>query len=155
MSSRLQRDGLPHSDIGGSAVVCTSPPLFAAYRVLRRLREPRHPPCALGSLPYRAAAPKDRDMSLCSSSPCGDERLRHSCRKTPGLSANSRLSCFCSFHSPPSLVNELFIPKGRKAKPNSRPASSLDKHPGAIVLSRDSPNDGETLKSWRISDSNR
>ena len=28
-------------------VICTSPRLFAAYRVLHRLREPRHPPCAL------------------------------------------------------------------------------------------------------------
>ena len=39
--------GLPHSDICGSQVICTSPQLFAAYRVLRRLREPRHPPYAL------------------------------------------------------------------------------------------------------------
>jgi hypothetical protein len=51
LSSRLQRDGLPHSDTCGSKVVCTSPHLFAAYHVLRRLREPRHPPCALISLP--------------------------------------------------------------------------------------------------------
>ena len=28
-------------------VICTSPQLFAAYRVLRRLWEPRHPPYAL------------------------------------------------------------------------------------------------------------
>ena len=28
-------------------VICTSPQLFAAYHVLRRLREPRHPPFAL------------------------------------------------------------------------------------------------------------
>jgi len=46
-STRLQRDRLPHSDICGSMVVCTSPQLFAAYHVLRRLREPRHPPYAL------------------------------------------------------------------------------------------------------------
>ena len=39
--------GLPHSDTCGSKVVCTSPQLFAAYRVLRHLWEPRHPPCAL------------------------------------------------------------------------------------------------------------
>ena len=45
--SRLQRDGLPHSEISGSKVVCTSPKLFAAYHVLHRLWEPRHPPCAL------------------------------------------------------------------------------------------------------------
>ena len=43
----LQLCGLPHSDIYGSKVICTSPQLFAAYHVLRRLREPRHPPYAL------------------------------------------------------------------------------------------------------------
>ena len=39
--------GLPHSDIRGSRVICTYPRLFAAYHVLLRLREPRHPPSAL------------------------------------------------------------------------------------------------------------
>ena len=43
----LQTDGLSHSEICGSMAICTSPQLFAAYRVLHRLREPRHPPCAL------------------------------------------------------------------------------------------------------------
>ena len=41
------RGGLPHSEIHGSQVNCTSPWLIAAFRVLHRLREPRHPPCAL------------------------------------------------------------------------------------------------------------
>ena len=40
-------DGLPHSDICGSRCICHSPQLFAACHVLLRLREPRHPPCAL------------------------------------------------------------------------------------------------------------
>ena len=43
----LQPAGLPHSDIRGLMVVCTSPQLFAAYHVLRSLWEPRHPPYAL------------------------------------------------------------------------------------------------------------
>ena len=43
----LQPAGLPHSDICGSTLVCSSPQLFAAYHVLLRLWEPRHPPCAL------------------------------------------------------------------------------------------------------------
>ena len=43
----LQPAGLPHSDIPGSTAICASPELFAAYHVLRRLREPRHPPSAL------------------------------------------------------------------------------------------------------------
>ena len=42
--------GLPHSDISGSTLVCSSPKLFAAYHVLHRLLAPRHSPCALSSL---------------------------------------------------------------------------------------------------------
>ena len=44
---RRLADGLPHSDIRGSRDICSSPRLFAAYHVLLRLREPRHPPFAL------------------------------------------------------------------------------------------------------------
>ena len=43
----LQPAGLSHSEISGSKVICTYPELIAAYHVLHRLREPRHPPCAL------------------------------------------------------------------------------------------------------------
>ncbi len=43
-------EGLPHSEILGSKVVCTSPRLIAAYHVLHRLLVPRHPPYALSSL---------------------------------------------------------------------------------------------------------
>ena len=39
--------GLPHSEIHGSRDICSSPWLIAACHVLLRLREPRHPPCAL------------------------------------------------------------------------------------------------------------
>ena len=43
----LQCIGLPHSEICGSKVICTYPQLIAAYHVLHRLWEPRHPPFAL------------------------------------------------------------------------------------------------------------
>ena len=43
----LQTAGLSHSEIRGSRVICTYPQLIAAYHVLHRLCEPRHPPCAL------------------------------------------------------------------------------------------------------------
>ena len=43
---------LPHSDISGSSLICSSPKLFAACRVLHRLLMPRHSPCALFSLTY-------------------------------------------------------------------------------------------------------
>ena len=54
--------GLPHSDTHGSMAVRASPWTFAACRVLRRLREPRHPPYALArfslSLVTRHASPR-------------------------------------------------------------------------------------------------
>ena len=52
----LQAAGLSHSEIRGSKVICTYPRLIAAYRVLHRLREPRHPPCALSYFPHTTAA---------------------------------------------------------------------------------------------------
>ena len=42
--------GFPHSDICGSKLICSSPQLFAACHVLRRLPMPRHSPCALSRL---------------------------------------------------------------------------------------------------------
>ena len=39
--------GLSHSEIFGSKIICIYPKLIAAYHVLHRLHEPRHPPCAL------------------------------------------------------------------------------------------------------------
>ena len=49
----LQAGGLSHSEIRGSRDICSYPRLIAAYHVLHRLREPRHPPCALSYLSYR------------------------------------------------------------------------------------------------------
>ena len=43
----LQHAGFSHSDIRASRVICTYARLFAAYHVLLRLQEPRHPPYAL------------------------------------------------------------------------------------------------------------
>ena len=57
----LQTDGLSHSEIRGSQVICTSPRLIAAYHVLRRLHEPRHPPCALDYFLGRRHAGKRHD----------------------------------------------------------------------------------------------
>ena len=42
--------GFPHSDIRGSKLTRSSPRLFAACHVLRRLLAPRHPPNALLTL---------------------------------------------------------------------------------------------------------
>ena len=54
----LQTGGLSHSEIRGSTVTCTYPWLIAACHVLRRLREPRHPPCALNYFLAVAACPR-------------------------------------------------------------------------------------------------
>ena len=45
--SAVARTGLPHSEIPGSKVICTSPELIAACHVFHRLLKPRHPPSAL------------------------------------------------------------------------------------------------------------
>ena len=55
--ARLPRAGFPHSDTRGSQAVRASPRLFAACRVLPRLREPRHPPRALRYLSRTGARP--------------------------------------------------------------------------------------------------
>ena len=52
MITGLQPAELPHSEMSGSKVVCTYPNLIAAYHVLHRLLEPRHPPFALSFFFY-------------------------------------------------------------------------------------------------------
>ena len=44
--------GFPHSEIRASIGICPYARLIAAYHVLRRLREPRHPLCALVCFPF-------------------------------------------------------------------------------------------------------
>ena len=44
--------GLPHSEIRASRDICSYARLIAACHVLLRLREPRHPSCALLSFPF-------------------------------------------------------------------------------------------------------
>ena len=43
--------GFSHSGTPGSTAACAYPGTIAACRALRRLREPRHPPCALALFP--------------------------------------------------------------------------------------------------------
>ena len=52
MDDAVTRAGLPHSDIRASTGICPYARLFAACHVLLRLREPRHPSCALLSFPF-------------------------------------------------------------------------------------------------------
>ena len=55
-SLSIPSEGLPHSDTHGSKLICSSPWLFAACRVLLRLPVPRHSPCALSSLNFMSFA---------------------------------------------------------------------------------------------------
>ena len=48
----LNAGGLPHSEIRASRDICSLARLIAACHVLLRLREPRHPSCALFSFPF-------------------------------------------------------------------------------------------------------
>src|ERR1044072_915312 len=56
--------GLPRSEIPGSKLVCSSPGLIAAYRVLHRLLAPRHSPYALSSLTTSVSNSRDDRQSL-------------------------------------------------------------------------------------------
>ena len=47
--------GLSHSETRGSTAICAFPRIIAAYHVLRRLCEPRHPPFALSYFPFSLA----------------------------------------------------------------------------------------------------
>ena len=79
--------GLPHSDIRGSKGICPSPRLFAACRVLLRLREPQASPMRPSSLSFFL-------------SPCSCLCAR---RRRPCLSARAALDCLArSFRAPPS-----------------------------------------------------
>src|SRR5215813_12677807 len=49
----MSQRGFPHSEIPGSKLICSSPGLIAAYRVLHRLLVPRHSPYTLSSLTIR------------------------------------------------------------------------------------------------------
>ena len=57
----LQPPGLSHSEIRGSMAICAYPRLIAAYHVLHRLNEPRHPPCALSYFLSTLLYPSARD----------------------------------------------------------------------------------------------
>ena len=57
--------GFPHSEISGSSLICSSPKLIAACRVLHRLLMPRHSPCALISLTYLVLELTSSHLELC------------------------------------------------------------------------------------------
>lgn len=72
-----QRGGLPHSDISGSKVACTSPKLFAACHVLHRLYAPRYPPNALKTFDLSTSRHAQKSDQICLlASPLSRHRLK-------------------------------------------------------------------------------
>ena len=76
--------GLPHSDIRGSLGICPSPRLFATCHVLLRLREPRHPPCALRSFRFNGM-PDDILLARAKPAPPKPFAYRHPCGRRRSL----------------------------------------------------------------------
>src|SRR5512140_806191 len=70
--------GLPHSDISGFKRVCRSPDLIAAYRVLHRLRVPRHPPSAFTRLTTTVVKQSTRDLHRVNTALLPKERVSDS-----------------------------------------------------------------------------
>ena len=68
--ARVAPGGLSHSDPRESMAPCASSRIFAACRVLRRRRMPRHPPCALSRL-----IPRSSDIALASHERLGPRLL--------------------------------------------------------------------------------
>ena len=105
--------GLPHSDIRGSRGICPSPRLFAACHVLLRLREPRHPPCALGPFRFFFMEPSLAWYDIFSSFlPCGNPDAPYArcdllCLRLLLCLLASSL-CLSSGRIASSLVNVLF-----------------------------------------------
>ena len=94
----LQPAGLSHSEILGSKVICTYPRLIAAYHVLHRLREPRHPPCALS---YFLRLPRGKRGDAAHTFSCLSDSIRG---KEPPENAGLReetgsalQSCLCQY----------------------------------------------------------
>ena len=95
--------GFPIRTRADISVVCTSPHIFAAYRVLRRLQEPRHPPYALVRFLLCAIHPyRQNDIAL---------QFATYFKITRASLTHSALLLLLLYFSP-SLVNELFNLRG-------------------------------------------
>ena len=98
----MTRRGLPHSDIPGSKLVCSSPRLIAAYRVLHRLLAPRHSPYALSSLTtsFYAMLTAESQMAKLKSELNSDcIRLRRSAVRTAWSISHTAISSGCDSES--------------------------------------------------------
>ncbi len=111
--------GFPHSEIDGSRDVCSSPSLIAAYHVLLRLHAPRHPPCALCSLPkefiHRQTSVTRHFPTNPSGShrkPCPNKTLQYSTVKEPRPPGYSPRSPSGHFHRQTAVDSFSLSPLG-------------------------------------------
>ena len=100
----LQYGGFPHSEIIGSILICKSPMLIAAYRVLRRQSVPGHPPCALISLIVSAGATGCSDPGISASNVCRSVAA-------PYTSSSTRFPCSSFDSQLPLSFRSLFLAK--------------------------------------------
>ena len=84
----LQPGGFPHSDTRGSSAICASPRLFAACRVLPRLREPQASPVRPSRFPLPLAPASRPGRLVFSVSLAVNELSRHG--RDPAAHASER-----------------------------------------------------------------
>jgi hypothetical protein len=122
----MSRDGLPHSEICGSKLVCSSPQLIAAYHVLHRLLAPRHSPCALSSLTIRTqncCAFSGSRLQTTGFSPCEPEVCSLEPVAAPA-SVPDNTHCVCVVGKLP-LQNIQLSKNRRSARQDRSPASII------------------------------
>jgi hypothetical protein len=115
----MTRCGLPHSDIFGSKLVCSSPKLFAACHVLHRLLAPRHSPYTLSSLTIRNS--KLTLANRCIQLAC-DSSMQHCLsRRSPSIALGAKADECCGRKKLPfaeySVVKERFSAGGQAPEP--------------------------------------
>jgi hypothetical protein len=175
----MTRCGLPHSDIFGSKLVCSSPKLFAACHVLHRLLAPRHSPYTLSSLTIKLRTDAHQSFAcqlVCDSSflntarVCGRKKLPcaeysvvkdQPCRNSAGnlltsvgsarhsRSAQRPSRRRCARDSTASFAHRNFSKSSLNKTPRHRDRS----YPRNFQTARHSPARGEGW--WRIPGSNR
>ena len=139
--------GLPHSEIPGSQVVCTSPRLIAAYHVLPRFPEPRHPPYALSCLTSISSSPRAHSGSHGASPAAGPASCRAPPQPLPPGNSAAHASAGNRFSFPPTrLVRLVKEPPGAAPRPWRRTSPTallkpadcsllpLANRPGSILL---------------------
>ena len=143
----ISQRGFPHSEIPGSKLICSSPGLIAAYRVLHRLLAPRHSPYALSSLTIRnsdlhllflcarsSRAPRKRRVSPCTLRVCGRKNYRLQDIQLSKISCSALSGLAGSLHSrgPKAPLRSLAIlssgpkPRAWSLKPNEVENTGLE-----------------------------